>query len=74
MANLPDKNADYARLDYWNDRYTHEETFEWCKSYSSFKHLIDEHVKRSDKILMLGEFTVHSAFEKLLILSDYRLR
>jgi len=54
MANLPDKNADYARLDYWNDRYTHEEIFEWCKSYSSFKHLIDEHVKRSDKILMLG--------------------
>jgi len=54
MANLPDKNTDYARLDYWNDRYTNEETFDWCKSYSSFKPLIEKNVKRSDNILMLG--------------------
>jgi len=73
MANLPDNNADYARLDYWNDRYTNEEKFEWCKSYSAFKHLIDKNVERSDKILMLGKFDIYGAVSDVLRLFYCRL-
>ena len=55
MNGLPENNKDYERLEYWNDRYAQdEESFEWCKSYADFRHLILRHVKRSDRILVLG--------------------
>lgn len=51
---LPDQNASYKLQEYWDKRYTKEDNFEWCKSYEEFKELIHEHVRKSDRILMLG--------------------
>lgn len=51
---LPDKNATYKLQEYWDKRYTKEDNFEWCKSYDDFKELIHEHVRKGDRILMLG--------------------
>lgn len=51
---MPEKNTDYSTLAYWNDRYSGEESFEWCKSYSDFRELIRKEVQPTDRILMLG--------------------
>lgn len=54
MSLMPEKNADYSSVTYWNERYKEEESFEWCKSYGAFKDLIHKEVQPSDRILMLG--------------------
>lgn len=51
---LPDKNATYKLKEYWDERYSKEDSFEWCKSYGDFKQLLTENINKSDKILMLG--------------------
>ena len=51
---LPDSNVSYKIQEYWDERFSKEETFEWCKSYADFKHLLCENVQKSDRILMLG--------------------
>ena len=65
MSFMPEKNADYSSLAYWNERYGSEESFEWCKSYSAFKDLIRKEVRPTDRILMLG-IIIHFHFRHSL--------
>ena len=51
---LPEKNESYKCKEYWDKRFSKEDSFEWCKSYVEFKDLIHEHVRKTDRILMLG--------------------
>ena len=51
---LPESNCDYNKVDYWNCRYENEDSFDWCKKYADFKHLLDKIIKPDDKILMIG--------------------
>ena len=67
---LPDKNATYKLQDYWDERYTKEESFEWCKSYDDFKGLMHKHVRNSDRILMLG--CGNSALSEQMYQDGYR--
>lgn len=67
---LPNKNAAYKLQDYWDERYTKEENFEWCKSYDDFKGLMHEHVRNSDRILMLG--CGNSALSEQMYQDGYR--
>ena len=67
---LPDKNAAYKLQDYWDERYTKEESFEWCKSYDDFKGLMRKHVRNSDRILMLG--CGNSALSEQMYQDGYR--
>lgn len=53
-VDLPEKNSSYKQQEYWDRRFSKEDNFEWCKSYKDFEHLINEHVNRSDRILILG--------------------
>ncbi|KAG8222812.1 hypothetical protein J437_LFUL005018 [Ladona fulva] len=54
MDLIPKSNTSYKDVNYWNERYAIEETYDWFKSYDSFKHLIKENVSLEDNILMLG--------------------
>ncbi|UYV81966.1 ECE2 [Cordylochernes scorpioides] len=54
MDFIPDKNEEYNEIEYWNTRYSNENSKDWLGKYSAFSHLINKHVKTSDKILMLG--------------------
>lgn len=54
MMDLPKENTSYKLKEYWDTRFSKEETFEWCKSYCDFKDLLCKHVGKSDRILMLG--------------------
>jgi hypothetical protein len=49
-----ENNLKYKCLDYWNERYKEEETFEWFGEYSKFKEVLNGQIKFSDKILILG--------------------
>jgi len=51
---LPKKNEDYRMKEYWDTRYTTEESYDWFTDYSSFKHLIHQDIDTSNSILMLG--------------------
>lgn len=55
MANLPDDNKRYNEVDYWNERYTTEQSYDWLGGFHKFQHLLEQHVKKEDSILMLGQ-------------------
>ena len=47
--------AQYGKASYWDERYTKvPEPFDWYQRYSGVKDLIQQYVKRTDHILMLG--------------------
>lgn len=54
IMDLPERNETYKLQEYWDKRYTKENNFEWCKRYGDFKDLMHRHVRKSDRILMLG--------------------
>lgn len=55
MEYLPDSNARYKDVDYWNERYRTEESFEWFGDFTKFGHLLKQHVESEENILMLGK-------------------
>ncbi|KAG2705574.1 hypothetical protein I3843_05G053200 [Carya illinoinensis] len=44
----------YLDPQYWNDRFSNEEHYEWFKDYSHFRHLIQAHLKPNSTVLELG--------------------
>ncbi|XP_052404557.1 EEF1A lysine methyltransferase 4 isoform X2 [Carassius gibelio] len=54
MEYLPDSNVRYKDVDYWNERYRTEESFEWFGDFTKFDHLLRQHVGTEENILMLG--------------------
>lgn len=54
MDYLPDENNRYKDVDYWDERYTTEHSYDWFGSFSKFQHLLEQHVKKEDSILILG--------------------
>jgi hypothetical protein len=58
MDTLPDKNENYKDVEYWNDRYATEESYEWCKDYASVRELFNSNIKRDMKILVIGKSNI----------------
>lgn len=54
-TNTSNDNSKYKDINYWNCRYSQEESFEWCKSYIEFKHLMKDNMLKTDRILILGK-------------------
>uniref|UniRef100_A0A4W5QS37 Uncharacterized protein n=1 Tax=Hucho hucho TaxID=62062 RepID=A0A4W5QS37_9TELE len=54
MEYLPDRNSRYKDVDYWDERYKTEKSFEWFGHFSKFQHLLQRHVMKDDAILVLG--------------------
>ncbi|KAJ2498487.1 hypothetical protein GGH96_004271 [Coemansia sp. RSA 1972] len=56
LAVLPEKNADYGTLEYWQQRYTQEPdaVFDWFKTYADLKPLLGQHMRKDALIVMLG--------------------
>ena len=55
MEYLPNSNSKYKDVDYWDERYKSEHSFEWFGDLSKFHHLLQRHVNKEDSILVLGE-------------------
>ena len=59
---LPPTNFEYNKQMYWDDRYEKDDSYEWFKGYESFRHLVAQYVRKTDRILMLGNvYTVRWA-------------
>ncbi|XP_076600339.1 EEF1A lysine methyltransferase 4 [Chaetodon auriga] len=54
MDHLPDDNSRYKYADYWNERFKTEQSYDWLGCFSKFQHLLEEHIKKEDSILILG--------------------
>ncbi|XP_061696175.1 EEF1A lysine methyltransferase 4 [Syngnathoides biaculeatus] len=54
MAHLPEDNLQYKDVDYWDERYKVEESYDWLGGLSKFWHLLENHIKKDDSILVLG--------------------
>ncbi|XP_028831114.1 EEF1A lysine methyltransferase 4 [Denticeps clupeoides] len=54
MEHLPSCNSRYKEVEYWDQRYRSETSFEWFGDFSKFQHLIRPHVNKDDSILVLG--------------------
>eukprot|EP00128_Syssomonas_multiformis_P002948 Colp12_sorted_trinity150504_noHs@2968 len=54
MDFAPEHNDEYAKKDYWEERYEQEESYEWFRGYKDFRDLVLKYVKRTDTILMVG--------------------
>lgn len=50
-----DSNLKYKNVEYWNERYKDEDHFEWFGPYDKYKSVIQDKIKRNDKILVLGK-------------------
>ncbi|XP_046388750.1 EEF1A lysine methyltransferase 4-like [Ischnura elegans] len=70
MDLIPSSNSSYKDVNYWNDRYTKEDSYDWFKSYDAFKHLIKACVSSDDRILMLG--CGNSKLSELMYEDGYR--
>ena len=44
----------YKKCEYWDERYQTEDSFDWFHDLSAFEHLLTQHVKKTDRILVLG--------------------
>eukprot|EP00123_Amoebidium_parasiticum_P020266 comp46423_c0_seq1/m.47574 comp46423_c0_seq1/g.47574 ORF comp46423_c0_seq1/g.47574 comp46423_c0_seq1/m.47574 type:complete len:250 (-) comp46423_c0_seq1:143-892(-) len=53
-GHLPAHNREYKEKAYWDSRFEKEADFDWFKPYDHFQHIIREHVKPTDRILMVG--------------------
>ncbi|XP_062409946.1 EEF1A lysine methyltransferase 4 isoform X2 [Sardina pilchardus] len=54
MEYLPNSNSRYKDVEYWDERYKTEQSFEWFGDLSKFHHLLQCHVNKEDSILVLG--------------------
>ncbi|AWP04158.1 putative endothelin-converting enzyme 2 [Scophthalmus maximus] len=54
MDYVPDDNSRYKDVDYWDERYTTEQSYDWLGCFSKFRHILENHVKKEDSILILG--------------------
>lgn len=54
MTHLPEENSRYKDVDYWDERYQTEQYYDWLGDFSKFQHLIKQHIRKEDSILMLG--------------------
>ncbi|XP_068195882.1 EEF1A lysine methyltransferase 4 [Antennarius striatus] len=54
MNYLPENNSRYKHVEYWDDRYRAEETYDWFGSFCKFRYLLENHIKKEDCILVLG--------------------
>ncbi|PKI58815.1 hypothetical protein CRG98_020805, partial [Punica granatum] len=45
----PSSALDYLNPQYWDERFSSEEHYEWFKDYSHFRHLILQHVGPKSK-------------------------
>lgn len=50
----PKRNYDYATVEYWDQRFETEGHHEWLVSFRDVADLIREHVKPTDRILLIG--------------------
>uniref|UniRef100_UPI00398E57E4 EEF1A lysine methyltransferase 4 n=1 Tax=Pristiophorus japonicus TaxID=55135 RepID=UPI00398E57E4 len=70
MDHLPNNNSQYKDQDYWDERYRHEETFEWLGPFSHFEHLLREEIRSNETILILG--CGNSSMSYDMFMSGYR--
>lgn len=50
----PEKNAEYLKPHYWDQRFEQEEQYDWFKGFQDFRSLLLPHLKPTDRILVLG--------------------
>lgn len=50
----PGDTKEYLSPQYWDARFEKEDTYEWCKDYCEFRHLVAPELRPSDGILELG--------------------
>ncbi|WCJ33842.1 EEF1A lysine methyltransferase 4 [Euphorbia peplus] len=50
----PSSVLEYLDPNYWNERFSKEEHYEWFKDYSHFRHLIRSHISPDSSVLELG--------------------
>ncbi|KAJ4716448.1 methyltransferase-like protein 13 [Melia azedarach] len=51
---VPPSASAYLDPQYWDERFSNEEHYEWLKDYSHFRHLLQAHVKPNSSVLELG--------------------
>ena len=51
---LAPKNSDYAEKEYWEDRYTKEDSFEWFQSFNQLEPIFNEFLLNHQSIMQLG--------------------
>ncbi|XP_035526376.1 EEF1A lysine methyltransferase 4 isoform X1 [Morone saxatilis] len=54
MEYVPDDNSRYKDVDYWDERYKTEQSYDWLGNFSKFHHILEKHIEKEDPILILG--------------------
>ena len=51
---IPQATATYLSKPYWDERFANEDSYEWCKSFDEFGHLLRPHFKPFSSLLEIG--------------------
>lgn len=51
---VPEDNTVYKLQSYWDDRFTAEAEYDWLVTFSQVEHILREHVRPTDRILVVG--------------------
>ncbi|XP_061776170.1 EEF1A lysine methyltransferase 4 isoform X2 [Nerophis ophidion] len=54
MNHIPEDNRQYKSVDYWDERYKVEESYDWLGGFSKIRHILEKYIKKDDSILVLG--------------------
>ena len=67
---LPKQNSEYNSLDYWEQRFAKEETYEWLLSYDQLASKLSKYLTKTCRILVVG--CGNAPFSTDLYDADYR--
>ena len=51
---MAEHNSNYGTVEYWDDRYSSEESYDWLGS-AKFTDIVTDYLNKSDHILILGK-------------------
>ena len=53
-SSLPHDNRTYAQVEYWEERFAHEASYDWLTGYDGLKGALSPHMHLDDRILVIG--------------------
>jgi len=51
---VPHNNRTYADKAYWEERFSHESSYEWLTGFEELQPILTSHIHRNDRILVVG--------------------
>ena len=66
---IPDETSEYLHAHYWNERFKHEDCYEWLGAYDSFKDELHRYLEKEAKESSESSLSDYS-FDRILVIGN----